>query len=474
MRKTHRNQWKNLNHMPRFLLFCVIVFCLLLHTQCRKEKVPEPYRPSDAHTNYLLALQQVHLTETALGKDWIAASQQALNKPVEIELPFEESFYIDSTDAFALAYRFDVKRGRRIEVNVSIESRQPVRLFMDLFRVPVDSTRDWVRVASAPENEKRFDFEPRRDANYVIRLQPELLRGGRCRVIIRKVPSLAFPVPKRDRRSILSFFGDPRDGGRREHHGVDIFAPRHTPIIAPLEGRIRYVGESGIGGNVIWLWDSKRVSNYYFAHLQSFNVKKNDRVEAGQIIGTMGNTGNARTTSPHLHFGIYVSGAGPVDPYYFITKTDTLPEKISANQEIIGHWVRTNTAVVPLQSSTGNRLRQFTPLPRHTPMQVLAASKDMYRVRLPDHVSAYVKAHQVESMEAPLLRRSFPAMLAIRETPEPQAVAVKWTAPNEEIRIHGTFNGHWYVRKQDGQSGWILAESQPSSINSSSSSQGSS
>ena len=87
MNKGHSNPQDH-NDSIRYVIFCQLLLCLMLIMQCRKEKVPEPYRPSDAHTNYLLALQQVHLTETALGKDWIAASQQALDKPVEIELPF--------------------------------------------------------------------------------------------------------------------------------------------------------------------------------------------------------------------------------------------------------------------------------------------------------------------------------------------------------------------------------------------------
>jgi len=430
------------NGNPR-CLYCLIVLCLILYIHCQKEKVPKPYRPSNAHDEYRLSLQQANLAETALGRDWIAVSQQVLDSPVMVVLPFEEAFYIDSTDAFALAYRFDVKRGQRIEVSVSIESRQSVRLFI----------------------------EPRRDADYVIRLQPELLRGGRCRVIIRKVASLAFPVPKRDHRSILSFFGDIRDGGRREHHGVDIFAPRHTPIIAPSEATVRYVGESGIGGNVIWLWDTKRFLYYYFAHLQNFSVEKNDHVKTGQTIGTIGNSGNARTTSPHLHFGIYARGSGPVDPYYFITKTDTVTDVISADPEPIGNWVRTNASAVSLNSSTGSRLRQRAPLDRHTPMQVLAAARELYRVRLPDGISGYVDAHRVESIEEPLQYLSAGTPLTIRDTPQENSIAVKWITSGENLSILGTYNGHWFVREQGGTRGWI---SRTSTINPSLSTQGSS
>lgn len=171
------------------------------------------------------------------------------------------------------------------------------------------------QVASA-DSTLQLGFEPRRDAEYILRLQPELLRGGQFTITIETVPTLEFPVAGKNKAAIQSVFGDPRDGGKREHHGVDIFAKRHTPVIAPVEARVRFVGTRGIGGEVVWLRDSKRGSSLYFAHLQEFKVKRGDKVLPGDTIGTVGNSGNARTTAPHLHFGIYRNGS--VDPYPFI------------------------------------------------------------------------------------------------------------------------------------------------------------
>ncbi len=65
----------------------------------------------------------------------------------------------------------------------------------------------------------------------------------------------------------------------------------------------------------------------YFAHLQTQEVEEMSYVVAGQRIGTVGNTGNARRTPPHLHFGIYVRGEGPVDPVNFIKKINSMPKK---------------------------------------------------------------------------------------------------------------------------------------------------
>jgi murein DD-endopeptidase MepM/ murein hydrolase activator NlpD len=157
-------------------------------------------------------------------------------------------------------------------------------------------------------------------------MQPELLRGGTFRVLIREFPSIGFPVEGKNSRAISSFFGDPRDGGRREHHGVDVFAPRHTPVLAPSDASVTRVGEGDIGGKYVWLYDSKRSMYLYFAHLQTQEVIEGENVLAGQLIGTVGNTGNARYTPPHLHFGIY--SRGPLDPYHFIAETDTIPDRI--------------------------------------------------------------------------------------------------------------------------------------------------
>ena len=145
-------------------------------------------------------------------------------------------------------------------------------------------------------------------------------------MVIREMPSIRFPVKGKNSKAIASFFGDPRDGGSREHHGVDIFAARHTPVLAPSNASVTRVGEGEVGGRYVWLYDTKRSIYLYFAHLETREVERGDKISAGQLIGTVGNTGNARSTPPHLHFGIYRNG--PIDPFHFIAETDTIPDII--------------------------------------------------------------------------------------------------------------------------------------------------
>jgi murein DD-endopeptidase MepM/ murein hydrolase activator NlpD len=134
----------------------------------------------------------------------------------------------------------------------------------------------------------------------------------------RTTAALSFPVAGRNRAAVQSYFRDPRDGGRREHHGVDIFAPRDTPVLAASSGLVSSVATTPVGGHVVWVWDPRRGQSHYYAHLSRQTVHTGQPVTAGDVIGYVGNTGNARTTPPHLHFGIYARGDGPIDPLPFV------------------------------------------------------------------------------------------------------------------------------------------------------------
>lgn len=142
------------------------------------------------------------------------------------------------------------------------------------------------------------------------------------------IPVLRIPVVGATKKSIISFFGDARDNGRK-HEGIDIVAPKGTMVVAPLEGTITDVSYNVLGGKVIWLQDSKSKRSYYFAHLDSQIVSKGMIVKAGDTLGTVGNTGNARRTRSHLHFGIYKKdGRTPVD---YIRNREQVIAMLAAN-----------------------------------------------------------------------------------------------------------------------------------------------
>jgi murein DD-endopeptidase MepM/ murein hydrolase activator NlpD len=99
------------------------------------------------------------------------------------------------------------------------------------------------------------------------------------------------------------------DGGR--HEGVDLFAPRGSAIVAPVGGTVqRYPNPSG--GQAVQLY-GRDGNRYYFAHLDRYG--EGGAVSRGAVIGYVGNTGDARATSPHLHFEIHPGGGASTNPY---------------------------------------------------------------------------------------------------------------------------------------------------------------
>ncbi|MDQ3874094.1 MAG: M23 family metallopeptidase, partial [Actinomycetota bacterium] len=90
------------------------------------------------------------------------------------------------------------------------------------------------------------------------------------------------------------------------HHGADIFAPLGTPVLAVNDGTVFSVGWNDVGGNRLWLRDEQG-NQFYYAHLSAFSplAVNEASVEAGDVLGFVGNTGDAVGTPPHLHFEIH-------------------------------------------------------------------------------------------------------------------------------------------------------------------------
>lgn len=420
------------------------------------EQFRDARRDRTPHEAYAAALVAAGLGQTALVRDWVRAGLVAVEDAPSVTLPFQEEGYIPPDEATANAYRVRVARGQRLRGRIEVDAPEGTRVFADLFRVP-ESAADPLRpVLSVDTVPGEFAYENWREGEYILRVQPELLRGGRYRLVLRLEAQLAFPVDGHDERAIGSAFGADRDGGRRSHHGVDIFAPRGTPVVASAAGVVSRVQVTNLGGKVVWLRDPARNASHYFAHLDSQAVRPGDEVAPGDTVGFVGNTGNARSTPPHLHFGLYRRGEGPVDPAPFLRRPRGTLEPLSADLTRLGGWVRVRDDGAVLRRSPDPGSEEAArPLARHTAALVLAASAGWYRVRLPDGSAGYVAARGLEPADAVLSVLGARAGEGLRAAPRDGAPTVEPVAQGTLLPVLGRFAGYVLVRSPEGRTGWI-------------------
>jgi peptidase M23-like protein len=156
----------------------------------------------------------------------------------------------------------------------------------------------------------------------------------------RQLPHTAKPAGKQivfpvlGRSNLTMSFGDPR--GQGAHQGEDIMADRWSPALAAEAGRVRIHTTSGRAGCMLYLYGQSGTT-YLYIHLNNDLTRTNDnlgrcvagtaywkglrdgtRVEAGQPIGYVGNSGDAEGGSPHLHFEVHPGGGGAVDPVPYL------------------------------------------------------------------------------------------------------------------------------------------------------------
>ena len=145
--------------------------------------------------------------------------------------------------------------------------------------------------------------------------QPFMAKPRALWELSRMPPPTALPMPVQGVRAsrVADTFGAPR-GRDRSHAGVDIFAPRGTTVLSATRGMVVSVREGGLGGRQVWVMGPGGERHYY-AHLDHWQkgLETGDLVAPGDPLGTVGTTGNARGTPPHLHYGLYGKD-GAYDP----------------------------------------------------------------------------------------------------------------------------------------------------------------
>lgn len=334
--------------------FAIIMLIALVSASC-KSTLASIFGNKTAREQYEDKLDDKDLDKTPIGRQWLAASKTALEDPQTVQMPYKHIGYFQLDKPRALGLKFNAKRGEQLTFTITKKESSNFVLFADLFKQDGSET---ALLLSADTATSQFQYAIDEAGSYVLRLQPELFRTGEYTLSVSVGPSLHFPVGA-NKGKIGSFWGASRDGGKRSHEGVDIFAPKGTPAVASADGIVTGVKEAGIGGKVVWLRPLDRNITLYYAHLDKQLVREGQQVKKGEVLGTVGNTGNAKHTPSHLHFGVYTS-SGPIDPLPFVQQTTKNPAAVASKPlnnylrltktQKLGEAgsVKANTLLVPL------------------------------------------------------------------------------------------------------------------------------
>ncbi len=140
---------------------------------------------------------------------------------------------------------------------------------------------------------------------------------------------LMVPVQGVKRSQLRDTYSAPRSGGRA-HLALDIMARKGTRVLAADDGYILRIVRNELGGKTLYLTDDQRRFVYYYAHLDEwrYGLEEGQRVHRGQLIGSVGTTGNAPAGAPHLHFQVMRMGANrqywngePLNPIPYLRRT---------------------------------------------------------------------------------------------------------------------------------------------------------
>ncbi len=165
---------------------------------------------------------------------------------------------------------------------------------------------------------QEFSVSPQRTAGWEaeqLRQDREKVRQARENPAPEQLWDGPFQWPLEGR--ISSEFGAVRvinQGEPRRHSGIDIVAPAGTDLVAANSGRVRLAEHLLASGNIVILDHGLGLSSAYL-HMEEIQVREGQRVEKGEVLGTVGETGYV--TGPHLHWSVYV-GHTPVSPYGFL------------------------------------------------------------------------------------------------------------------------------------------------------------
>lgn len=436
-------------------IYFQILLLLLLLVACSRNATLGLFDKATPYEKYKRSLKDAALDQTALGKEWLKAGEVSLHDSLIVELPYQESGYFPPENPTALCLRYPVLEGQSVHVTLEALAQPDIIFFIDVFEVNADSSLQQIHAADSTGN---LSYEVEESGWHAVRIQPELLRGGPYLLSIGFQPTLSFPVSGKNSRAVGSFFGDPRDGGKRSHKGVDIFAPKGTPVLAASDGVVGRVTTNRLGGKVVWLTSLKKRFTQYYAHLDSQAVKPGQSVHIGDTLGFVGNTGNARFTPPHLHFSIYKLRAGAVDPFPFIHQLLEEAPDTPFDSTTIGIPARVKTTLANVRPSPTTQSDIRGSFPRHTLLSVEGKSGRWFRIALPNTKKGYIHESLIESIEHPVHQVMLTAEDYFYTTPSATSNALSGALASGSADVLATFDSLLYIKTPKGYYGWVPEE----------------
>jgi murein DD-endopeptidase MepM/ murein hydrolase activator NlpD len=406
------------------------------------------FAPKSPHKQYEEKITGAGLHQSVMGRSWIDAAARGLSAASTIQLPYAETGYFEADHPASAGYAFNVRRGEKLVVTVSRKPVTGFTLFAELWQQQANGPK---YIASADTGSNTLEYEIKEEGRYLVRIQPELLASGEYSIRITTAASLAFPVSNTKAR-VGSFWGDARDAGARSHEGVDIFGSFRTPVVAAADGFVHFVTVNELGGKVVFMRPAGKEYSLYYAHLDSQTVSSGQRVSSGDVLGLMGNTGNARNTATHLHFGIYTN-AGAVDPLPFIQQNRPEPAPISAPLAGLNTLIRTdkNTSLYTFPGADASQREQ---VPSHTLLQVIAATGSYYKVRLPDGTESFIPHTHTDPAQGSFRSVTLTDNTPLFDKPDSSAARKTVLTKGEKIKVNARFDKYYYVIR-DSASGWI-------------------
>lgn len=408
--------------------------------------------PLTPHDSYYSALLRENLKATA--ERWKMEAEQSLAAPLHISLPYNERVLLEADYLQPITFALDRNADQLIQVDIFPSLNTHAEVFVDVFYV--EGSARPKRIGSMATKDKQLKIAAEKTGRYLVRVQPSHAARGLVEITITSPLRYGFPVDTERKNAVQSLFGAGRDGGARRHEGIDIFAPRGTPVIAAEQGLVSRVGDTPRGGKNVWVRGDGR--SFYYAHLDSIAVSPGDRVARGELLGTVGNTGNAVTTSPHLHFGIYKFMQGAVDPLPLVGRNKSANTYIPPQVQLAPRWLAIKSEKANLRSGPSLKAATLATLTRKELIQVDAVAGDWLRVRAGDGTAGFITRRLTEiPSESTLTLTEDHQGFSI---PDDNAPVIGNFSAGDKIPTLGRFGSFAWIKMPGGVYAWVKAERQ--------------